>query len=233
MKWNLTFPAFQWIRKESKKDRKVQGKREKKELKRGVLIVFEGIDGSGKSTQAEILLRNLLEKGYDAVLFQEPTTGEWGCEIKKKALYPDSLSPEEELKLFLLDRRENVNQNLKPAMEQKKVVLLDRYYYSTIAYQGAKGIEPSRIKKLNEKFAPKADLVFILNVDAKTGLDRIKTRKKKYKLFEREDYLIKVSEIFKEFKGKEFIHLDALQTPEELSRQIEETVLQLLEEISQ
>jgi len=194
-------------------------------LKKGILIVFEGIDGSGKSVQAQLLQEKLQDKGFDVVSFQEPSGSRWGREIKNKALYPDSLSPEEELDLFVKDRRENVEKNLKPALEAKKVVILDRYYYSTISYQGARGIDTERIRKINEQFAPQADLVFILDIDPRAGLDRIKDRKNKERLFEREDYLVKVDQIFRSFRGKNIIHVDALEAAEEISQKIEKIVL--------
>jgi len=197
-------------------------------LQKGVLIVFEGIDGAGKSTQAEILLERLKTKGYDVVYFREPSESKWGREIKKRALLANSLSPEEELELFQKDRRENVEKNLKPALEEKKVVILDRYYYSTIAYQGAKGIDKEMIKKANEEFIVKPDLVFILDIDARRGLKRIKDRKKKDRLFEREDYLVEVRKIFRSFTGKNIIHIDALKPREEISREIEESILKYL-----
>lgn len=197
-------------------------------LQKGVLIVFEGIDGAGKSTQAEILLERLKTKGYDVAYFREPSESKWGREIKKRALLADSLSPEEEMELFQKDRRENVERNLKPALEERKVVILDRYYYSTIAYQGAKGIDKEMIKKANEEFVVKPDLVFILDIDAKSGLERIKDRKKKDRLFEREDYLVDVRKIFKSFEGENIIHIDALRTREEISKEIEESTLAYL-----
>ncbi|GAI31111.1 unnamed protein product [marine sediment metagenome] len=130
-------------------------------MQKGILIVFEGIDGSGKSTQAEILLERLQEEDFDAVYFREPSKGKWGRKIKKKALHPDSLSPEEELDLFQKDRRENVEKNLKPALKKKRIVILDRYYYSTIAYQGAKGIDEKLIRRINEEFIVEPDLDFV------------------------------------------------------------------------
>jgi len=196
-------------------------------LEKGVLIVFEGIDGSGKSTQAEILLKRLQEEDVDVVYFREPSKGKWGRKIKKKALHPDSLTPEEELELFLKDRRENVEKNLKPALKKKRVVILDRYYYSTIAYQGAKGIDEKQIARMNEEFVVQPDLVFILDIDPQKGLERIENRKKKDRLFEREDYLAKVREIFRSFKGEKFVHIDALRSKEEISKEIEEIALRL------
>jgi len=198
-------------------------------LRKGILIVFEGIDGSGKTTQAKILLEKLQKKGLDAVYFQEPSQGKWGRIIKEKALILDSLTPQEEVDLFQKDRRDNVEKNINPALKDKKVVILDRYYFSTIAYQGARGIDPEWIRRNNEKFAVKPDLVFILDIEAKNGLQRIEDRKKKDKLFEREEYLVKVREIFKGFKGKGFIHIDGAKPKEEISRVIEKIVFDYLE----
>ncbi len=197
-------------------------------MQKGILIVFEGIDGSGKSTQAEILLERLQEEDFDAVYFREPSKGKWGRKIKKKALHPDSLSPEEELALFQKDRRENVEKNLKPALKKKRIVILDRYYYSTIAYQGAKGIDEKLIRRMNEEFVVEPDLVFIFDIDPKKGLERIENRKKKDMLFEREDYLVKVREIFRSFKGEKFVHIDALKSKEEIRKEIEEIVLPII-----
>lgn len=202
------------------------------EVRKGFLIVIEGIDGAGKSTQAEILMKRLREKGFDVVYFREPSQSRWGREIKKKASDPESLTPEEELDLFIKDRKDNVKKNLKPALEEKKVIILDRYYFSTIAYQGAKGIDRERIWRTNEEFAVKPDLVFILDVDPREGLDRIKNRKRKDALFERAEYLAKVREIFRSFRGEEFIHIDASKPKNEVSAEIEKITLNTLTSIT-
>ncbi|HCS47594.1 MAG TPA: dTMP kinase [Candidatus Aminicenantes bacterium] len=198
-------------------------------LKKGFLIVLEGIDGAGKSTQARRLLRRLKALGYEAVSFREPTRGKWGRAIKRMAKTAGSLTPEEELKLFVKDRQENVRRNIRPALSGKKLVILDRYYFSTIAYQGAKGIDPDHIRRLNERFAVKPDLVFILDIEAGRGLGRIKNRKRKDLLFERERYLARVRRIFRSFRGRKFIHLDARRPPEELSEEIAARVLRLIQ----
>ena len=197
-------------------------------MKKGLLIVLEGIDGAGKSTQARFLVRMLRRKGLDAEYFREPSGGRWGREIKRKAKQDASLTPEEELDLFLKDRRENVEKNLKPALKRKKIVILDRYYFSTIAYQGAKGIDQARIRRLNEAFAPKPDLVFILDINAQAGLARIEGRKKKDKLFERAAYLAEVRRIFRSFKGRRFFPIDAGQDRQKISQLIVEKTLKLL-----
>jgi len=201
-------------------------------LKKGILIVFEGIDGTGKTTQAEILLDRLRKKDFETVYFQEPSMGKWGREIKKKAAFANSITPEEELDLFQKDRRENVEKNLKPALEKRKIVILDRYYFSTIAYQGARRIDQGFIRSINEEFVVMPDLVFILDVDVKKGLQRIETRKKRDILFEQEEYLAKVREIFKSFKGENIIHIDGHKSIEEISNEIGAVVFKYLDFLS-
>jgi dTMP kinase len=204
-----------------------------RELKKGVLIVFEGIDGSGKTTQAEILLAKLLKMGVVAVYLREPSLGRWGREIKEKAAYADSVTPEEELALFQKDRRENVEKNLVPALDEKKAVILDRYYFSTIAYQGAKGIDPESIRRMNEEFVVTPDIVFILDVDPRAGLARIADRGQKDELFEREDYLVRVRDLFRNIEGDNVLHIDGSLSLEEISVLIEKRTLALLSPLIQ
>jgi dTMP kinase len=196
--------------------------------RRGLLVVLEGIDGSGKTTQARRLLRRLRRRGHKAAFFREPTRGKWGREIKRQAARADSLTPEQELELFVKDRRENVAKNLLPALAAGKVVVLDRYYFSTIAYQGAKGLDTGRIRRLNEAFAAPPDLVVVLDVDAGAGLARIRGRKTRDELFEREDYLVRVREIFRGFKGPRIVHLDGRLDPRAVSQAIWQNVQPLL-----
>jgi dTMP kinase len=200
-----------------------------RKLKKGVLVVLEGIDGSGKTTQARSLLRRLRYRGYRAVFFREPTRGRWGREVKRLAARADSLTPAEELDLFVRDRRENVEKNLLPALKAGKIVVLDRYYFSTIAYQGAKGIDTGKIRRMNESFAVRPDLVVVLDVDAKAGLTRIRGRKTRDELFEREDYLVRVREIFRGFKGPAFVHLDGRGDRRSVGRNIWARVARLLD----
>jgi len=197
-------------------------------LRHGLLVVLEGIDGSGKTTQARSLLRRLRRRGWEAAYFREPTRGKWGREIKRKAAQDGSLTPEQELELFVMDRRENVEKNLKPALKKRKIVVLDRYYFSTIAYQGAKGIDPQRIRRSNEAFAVKPDLVIILDVDAGAGLARIAGRKTRDELFERENYLARVREIFRGFRGRNILHLDGRGDRRAVGRAIWARVSELL-----
>ncbi len=191
---------------------------------KGLLIVLEGIDGTGKSTQARALLRRLRAAGVPAVRFREPSLGRWGREIRRLAKTAGSVTPEEELALFVKDRRENVERNLEPALAAGKVVVLDRYYFSTVAYQGAKGLDPVRLRRLNERFAPRPDLVFILDLNPAASLARIAGRGRRDELFEHENYLARVRAIFLGLRGRRFVHLDAGRDKRALGREIWERV---------
>jgi dTMP kinase len=177
--------------------------------KRGLFVVLEGIDGTGKSTQAALLAGRLRARGVKTSVFREPTDGIWGRKIRAKARVAGSLTPSQELDLFLRDRKDDVVRNIGPALQRGEAVVLDRYYFSTIAYQGAKGLDPKRIRRLNEAFAPRPDLVFILDLDPERGLGRIRGRGACDELFEREDYLRRVRAIFRSFRGRRFARIDA------------------------
>jgi dTMP kinase len=168
-----------------------------KKLKKGVLIVIEGIDGSGKSTQAEKLLEILVDGAYEAVGLTEPTDGRWGRKIREMAGRGErEAAPEEEYRLFALDRAENVEVNIAPALKEKKVVILDRYYYSTMAYQGARGLDPGMILKESREFAPEPDIVLLIDIPVEECLKRIKEGREGFSPFEKREYLKKVKEIF-------------------------------------
>ncbi|MDA4118821.1 MAG: dTMP kinase [Thaumarchaeota archaeon] len=137
-----------------------------------MLIAFEGIDGAGKTTQVHILKSYLEKKGRDVVVFKEPTMGPWGREIASMGRTGRHLTAEEESRYFLEDRKGDVKGNILPALEQGKIVIMDRYYYSNMAYQGAKGMDPSVIEKENS-FAPKPDIVILLDISPATAKERI------------------------------------------------------------
>ena len=179
-------------------------------LERGYLVVFEGIDGTGKSTHCRMLAEYLESKGFSTICLSEPTHGVWGKKIRKILVEGrNGISPEEELALFINDRKEDVTLNITPALEQKKVVLIDRYYYSTAAYQGALGLDPEKICRENEVFAPKPDRVFIFKASPAQCLERIrKSRVEGPNTFEKLEYLTKVQNIFDQFSGAQVRRID-------------------------
>lgn len=175
---------------------------------KGMFLVMEGIDGSGKSTQVELLADRLRRRGLQVVTLREPTQGKWGRKIRELSRTGGSIKPGEELELFIRDRRENVTRNIKPALEAGKIVILDRYYFSTLAYQGARGLPLEEIRRRHQKFAIVPDLVFILDVPVRTGLSRIKDRPVIYSLFEEKEYLKKVRKIFLSLRDPEVLVVD-------------------------
>ena len=142
--------------------------------KRGVLLALEGIDGCGKSTQAGLLATALRERGLEVVLTCEPTDSPLGQQIRDYFQGPDRyLSAKEELNLFMADRREHVAEVIDPALAEGKIVITDRYYYSSVAYQGALGLDPDRILAQNEVMAVRPDLTVILTLPVDEALARL------------------------------------------------------------
>ena len=177
----------------------------------GILIAFEGIDGTGKSTQCRMLSELLTKNKISNIVFAEPTKGKWGMKIRKLLSEGRKcISPEEELEWFINDRKEDVEINIQPALNAGKVVLMDRYYFSTAAYQGALGFDPQEIKADNENFAPQPDRVLIFHNSPEKSLQRIEFSREKKSAFEKRDYLIDVQNIFKSFSGStvRFIYSD-------------------------
>jgi dTMP kinase len=207
---------------------------QRKFLKQGILIAIEGIDGAGKTTQSKLLCDKLTESGYAAVCLHEPTDGKWGKKIRDLALNGrHTVSPEKESDFFYFDRVEDVEKNIRPALREKKVIVMDRYYLSNVAYQGAMGLKPDSIERRNEKVAPKPDLTIILDIDPGVGLQRIrKSRDKTPNYFEREKYLGEVKEVFiKQFSNRpNFIIMngDNTNSIERVASDIWEAVLPML-----
>ena len=181
----------------------------------GWLVVVEGIDGAGKSTVLRGLAAQCAQRGLECVTSGEPTRGPWGMKLRQ-SMTAGRLSLDEELDLFLKDRAEHVATLIRPALAAGKVVLLDRYYLSTAAYQGARGADPAEILDANEKFAPQPDLVLLLDFDPAGGLDRIRARGDAPNTFEEAEQLRAVRKIFLGLQ-RPFIRLvDAARPAEEV-----------------
>ncbi len=180
--------------------------------KKPLFIVFEGIDGSGKTTLARLLKEKLTAKGLDVLLTCEPTNGKWGKRLRESFNADKRLSLEEELDLFLKDRREHVETVIKPALLKGSVVICDRYYYSTMAYQGARGMDVKEIASRNQAFAPEPDIVFLLRLNPEMALKRIQEKRgDSPNNFEKLEYLKKVDAIFRNMNKDNFVSIDAAQ----------------------
>lgn len=172
-------------------------------MSQGIFIVVEGIDGTGKSTQSKRLAEWFRSRGREVVLSREPTDGPWGKKLRESAT-TGRLSAEEELECFLNDRREHVEMSIKPALAEGKVVILDRYYFSMMAYQGARGFDPAEIRRRNEVFAPQPDLLLILDLSVESAHGRIGARGDTANEFEQRDTLSRCREIFLSLRDEPF-----------------------------
>ncbi len=201
-------------------------------MAKGFLIALEGVDGCGKSTQAEMLAASLEKAGHQVVLTREPTHGPAGQKLQSYLLGPSRhLTPEEELGLFMEDRREHVAQIIKPSLERGRVVVTDRYYYSSVAYQGALGLNPDDILAANESFSPVPDLVFILDLPVTEALARLaKKGKGARQVSESFPYLKQVEAVYAGLQGPHFRRVDASRPPMEVHAVILEETRKALKE---
>ena len=120
--------------------------------------------------------------------------------------------------------------NIAPALEEKKIVVMDRYYYSNIAYQGALGLDADKIREANEQFAPRPDLVIVLDAPPETGLSRITDKRcEALNTFETQEYQIKVRELFLNMRSNDNVTiLNANRSLKEIQKDIRSVVAALI-----
>ena len=155
-----------------------------------LFIVFEGLDGSGKSTQQQLLNDKLLFDKISCISFREPGSTVTGDKIVEILESEQQLSPISELLLFYVSRSAMLEEKIKPALENYDVVICDRYFYSSIAYQGyGRGMDINFINKINDEIVKNVipDLIFYMDINWEEKKNRkginIKDR------FEKEDLI--------------------------------------------
>ncbi len=204
-----------------------------KHLIQGCLIAFEGIDGSGKTTQIELLYDRLSRAGYPVVRLKEPTEGYWGQKIRQLFTHGrEGISRDTELRWFLNDRRDNVTHHIRPALERQQIVLIDRYYFSTMAYQGALGLDTAAIQSQNEAFAPPPDLLLLMQMSPEASLQLVQRRSAPNE-FEKLDYLTQVAAVFDRMQFPYLRRIDAAQTIDRVHQQIWAAVDPLLRRLEE
>lgn len=197
-------------------------------MNKGLLIVFEGIDGTGKSTQMSLLASYLKMEGFTVIETREPTNGKFGRQIRSLYTNRKGVSREQELELFLADRQEHVHTVLTPGLQDGNIILCDRYFLSTAAYQGAVGFSPAEIIEKNN-FAPPPDLALLFYVPPKIGIERITAgRGDTLNDFEQEASLQKVSAIFDSLELPYIQRIDASGSIESIQKSVLQAVTPLL-----
>jgi len=195
--------------------------------KRGVFICIEGIDASGKTTQSRRLVRKLIEKGYEALYTTEPTNGPIGRLLRRYLLKGKERIPSVvEALLFAADRVEHVQKEIQPALKTGKIVVSDRYVYSSLAYQGATGLDIDWIKKIN-RWAVKPHLAIYLDVSPNVLVERVK---RKPSVMENLETQRKVREFYlKLVEEKQLVLVDGNRPVKEVAEDIWKIVSKLLE----
>jgi dTMP kinase len=195
---------------------------------KGFFICVEGLDGCGKTTQTKLLVRKLRKMSYDAVYTAEPSRGKIGKFIQKYCLNGEKRTfPIVEALLFAADRFEHVEKEVIPALNEGKIVVSDRYVYSSLAYQGATGLVDLKWIKMINEHATRPDLAIFVDVEPEAVIKRLKPKKSVMENLETEQ---KVREVYVEFVEKgELVRIDGNKSKMEVADDILKVVLRFLE----
>ena len=188
-----------------------------------MFITFEGIEGSGKSTQIQLLKEFFEKKAQKTFFTKEPGSSEVGKKIRSILLNKENkISPQTEIFLIFADRVQHVQEIIKPNLNEGKIVISDRYYDSSIAYQGQReGVDKTEIYELiNMLDLPTPDITFLLDLPVDIGLKRAKNRASLDR-FESEEISFHegVRQNYLDLQQQNLeriVKIDALQTPDEI-----------------
>ena len=192
-----------------------------------MLISFEGIDGCGKSTQIELLKESLSNKGLSVHIFREPGGTEISERVRSLLLHDtDEMNPVTELLLFSAARSQLISEKVVPLLNKEEIVVLDRFYDSTTAYQGygRKSVPLNEIKLLNSIASHNQipDITFYLKIDSGTAAQRTQSNLKDRMERSGEQFFESVISGYDEISKQEnrFITIDATKSVEEIHKVI-------------
>jgi len=172
------------------------------------LIVFEGIDGAGKTTVSRKIVEILSSKGFKTFYTREPSDSPFAQLLNDLKTKIDT-GPIIDALAMSLDRAFHMINEVEPRLAEGYVVVMDRYYHSTIAYQGAMGADIKWIRDINRVFR-RPDIAFYLDVSVETAMRRIRDKKSRWPFYEFKDFLSKVRDIYlKLVEENELIYVDA------------------------
>ncbi len=205
----------------------------KKNPFKGKFIAFEGLDGSGQTTQAVLLKKYLENQGLSVVLTKEPTwdneAGKWVNETlrENKKLNPEELKVLQ--KKFAEDRDWHQKNKVIPALKQEKTVIADRSQFSSFAFGAASGVDLNYLLSLNQNFI-EPDLIMLLKVSPKVCIVRIQKRGEKEALFEKEEQLERVWKVYEKLtkKFKNIVMVDGEKSIQEIHKKIKKIINQKL-----
>ena len=187
----------------------------------GKLIVFEGIDGCGKSTQLAFAAEALRAEGRHVVETREPTDGTFGQRIRAMARSDERVSPNTELEWFVEDRREHYRDVIEPGLSAGHIVLSDRSYLSTVAYQGARGLDPAEILANSEAEFRSPDLALLFVLDPEAGMKRIESRGAVLEVaFEEVGFQQRVAAVFESLDIEYLVRIDAAREPRAIAADV-------------
>jgi len=197
--------------------------------KKGVFVCIEGLDASGKTTQARLLVEDLNRRGFEAVYTTEPSQGEIGRFIRKSVLQRGGRVPSViEALLFAVDRIDHVEREIKPALKEGRIVVSDRYLYSSLAYQGAAGLDLNWIREIN-RLALIPDLAIYIDVPPEIVFERIR---RKRTVMEKLQTQKEVREVYMGLvKTGTLIYIDGNRPAEEVSKNLLSVVTDSLKSI--
>jgi len=198
--------------------------------KQGIFICVEGLDASGKTTHAHKLVRSLLERGYEALYTTEPSSGQIGKFVRTYILQRQKRIPTTiEALLFAVDRADHVERTIRPAIKEGKIVVSDRYVYSSLAYQGAMGLNLDWIEEIN-RFAISPDLAIYIDIPPEVVIKRLRRKKS---VMENLQTQRKVRKVYMRLvKDERLVLIDADRAKHEVAKDVLSTVLDFLKKRS-